>query len=136
MKYEQTKHLKPAEFQRFWGVKLETFKHMVEIVGQHSQQKKKAGRPGKISLEDQVLMTLEYWREYRTYFHIGQSWGVTESTACRIIRKIEKVLSEARVFTLPGKKYLYQADSLINTVVIDVTKSPIERPKKKTKALL
>ncbi|HAJ64425.1 MAG TPA: hypothetical protein DCP31_38650, partial [Cyanobacteria bacterium UBA8543] len=26
-------------------------------------------------------MTLEYWREYRTYFHIGQSWGVTESTA-------------------------------------------------------
>lgn len=130
MKYEQTKHLKPAEFKRFWGVKLETFQQMVEIVGQHSQQKKKAGRPGKISLEDQVLMTLEYWREYRTYFHIGQSWGVTESTACRIIRKIEKVLSEARVFTLPGKKYLYQSDSSLNTVVIDVTESPIERPKK------
>ena len=54
---------------------------MVEIVTLHSQQKKKTGRPGKVSLEDQVLMTLEYWREYRTYFHIGQSWGVTESTA-------------------------------------------------------
>jgi hypothetical protein len=130
MKYEQTKHLKAAEFKRFWGVKLETFQQMVEIVSQHSQQKKKAGRPGKISLEDQVLMTLEYWREYRTYFHIGQSWGVTESTACRIIRKVEKVLSEARVFTLPGKKYLYQSDSSLNTVVIDVTESPIERPKK------
>ena len=77
-----------------------------------------------------MLMTLEYWREYRTYFHIGQSWGVTESTACRIIRKIERVLSEARVFTLPGKKYLYQSDYLINTVVIDATESPIERPKK------
>ncbi len=62
MKYEQAKHLKPGEFKRFWGVKLKTFKHMVGIVQQHSEQKKKAGRPGKISLEDQVLMTLEYWR--------------------------------------------------------------------------
>jgi hypothetical protein len=88
MRYEQVKHLKPAEFKRFWGVKLETFEKMVEIVSLHSQQKKKTGRPGKVSLEDQVLMTLEYWREYRTYFHIGQAWGVTESTACRIIRKI------------------------------------------------
>jgi hypothetical protein len=130
MKYERTKHLKPAEFKRFWGVQLETFELMVEIVHQHEGQKKKTGRPGKISLEDQILMTLEYWREYRTYFHIGQSWGVTESTACRIIRKVEKVLSSARIFTLPGKKSLYQSDSLIKTVVIDVTESPIERPKK------
>jgi hypothetical protein len=79
MKYEQAQHLKLGEFKRFWGVKLETFKH-VQIVQQYSQRKKKTGRPRKINLEDQVLMTLEYWREYRTYFHIGQSWGVTEST--------------------------------------------------------
>jgi hypothetical protein len=65
MKYEQAKHLKPAEFKRFWGVKLETFKDMVEIVHQHKGRNKKTGRPGQISLEDQVLMTLEYWREYR-----------------------------------------------------------------------
>ncbi len=57
MNYEQAQHLKPGEFKRFWGVKQETFKQMVEIAQQHSQQKKKAGRPGKISLEDQVLMT-------------------------------------------------------------------------------
>jgi len=51
MRYEQAKHLKPAEFKRFWGVKLETFEKMVEIVTLHSQQKKKTGRPGKVSLE-------------------------------------------------------------------------------------
>ena len=62
MNYEQAKHLKPGEFKRFWGVKLETFKRMVEIVQQYEGQKKKAGGPGKISLEHQVLMTLEYWR--------------------------------------------------------------------------
>jgi len=103
---------------------------MVEIVSQHEGQKKKSGRPGKASLEDQVLMTLEYWREYRTYFHIGQTWGVTESTACRIIRKIEKLLSQSRVFTLPGKKCLQELNTAINVIVIDATESPIERPKK------
>jgi hypothetical protein len=45
--------------------KLETFKHMVEIVQQQGQGKKKTRRPGKINLEDQVLMTLDYWREDR-----------------------------------------------------------------------
>lgn len=130
MRYEQAKHLKPAEFKRFWGVKLETFEQMVGIVSQHSQQKKKSGRPGKTSLEDQILMTLEYWREYRTYFHIGQSWGVTESTACRIIRKIEKILSQSRVFSLPGKKCLQESNPAIDVIVIDATESPIERPKK------
>jgi len=40
MKYEQAKHLKPAEFKLFWGVKLETFKQMVEIVSQHEGQKR------------------------------------------------------------------------------------------------
>ncbi len=130
MRYEQVKHLKPAEFKRFWGVKLETFEQMVEIVSQNEGQKKKSGRPGKTSREDQVLMTLEYWREYRTYFHIGQSWGVTESTACRIIRKVEKILSQSRVFTLPGKKCLQESNTSIDAIVIDVTESPIERPKK------
>ena len=81
-------------------------------------------------------MTLEYWREYRTYFHIGQSWGVTESTACRIIQKIENIISQSRVFSLPGKKRLQESDSAIDVVVIDVTETPIERPEKNKKTFL
>jgi len=34
------------------------------------------------------------------------------------------------VFALPGKKYLQESDSSIDVVVIDVTETPIERPKK------
>lgn len=79
---------------------------MLEIVRAHSQSKQKTGRPGKLNLSDQLLMTLEYGREYRTYFHIGQSWGVNESTAYRIIRKIEDTLTKSRAFTLPGQKKL------------------------------
>jgi len=75
-------------------------------------------------------MTLEYWREYRTYFHIGQSWGVNESTAYRIIRRIENSLMQSRAFTLPGRKKLSSSEHLPEAVVVDVTESQIERPKK------
>ena len=78
-------------------------------------------------------MTLEYWREYRTYFQIGQSWGVNESTAYRIIKKTEDRLIASRAFTLPGKKKLVAADNQIEVVVVDVTQTPIERPKKNRK---
>jgi hypothetical protein len=130
MTYEKVKSLKSEEFKRLCGVHQETFNRMAEVVRSRSQTKLKTGRPGKLSVEDQVLMTLEYWREYRTYFHIGQSWGVNESTAYRIIRKVESALIQSRTFTLPGKKKLQKSDDSIEVVVIDVTESPIERPKK------
>lgn len=130
MTYEQVKNLKPEEFKRLCGVRPETFAQMVEVVQAQSQAKQKTGRPGKLSLEDQLLMTLEYLREYRTYFHIGQTWGVNESTAYRIIRKIEDTLMASRVFTLPGKKKLQKSDYQIEVMVVDVTETPIERPQK------
>lgn len=99
----------------------------------HSQPKQKTGRPRKLGLEDQLLMTLEYLREYRTYFHIGQAWGVNESTAYRIIRRIEDTLMASRVFTLPGKKKL-QTTAKIEVVVVDVTETVIERPQKNKKS--
>lgn len=132
MTYERVKNLKPEDFKRLCGVRPETFIEMVGVVRTHSQPKLKTGRPGKLSLEDQVLMTLEYWREYRTYFHIGQSWGVNESTAYRIIRRIEDTLIQSQVFTLPGKKKLQSPDDNIKVVVVDVTETPIERPQKNT----
>lgn len=97
---------------------------------------KPPGRPSKLSLEDQLLMTLEYWREYWTYFHIGQSWGVNESTAYRIIRKIEDTLVSSRAFTLTGKKQLQKSDYQIEVVVVDVTETPLLASPKKTKTVL
>ncbi|WP_217652003.1 helix-turn-helix domain-containing protein, partial [Hydrococcus rivularis] len=44
---------------------------MVKVLEAEKVLQKKTGRPSKLSAEDQILMTLEYWREYRTYFHIG-----------------------------------------------------------------
>lgn len=133
MTYEQVKHLLPEEFKRLCGVRPETFNQMVAVM-QQAKQQLKPGRPRKLSIENQVLMTLEYLREYRTYFHIAQSWGIYESTAYRIIRTVEDTLISSGKFSLPGKKKLLEPGHTIEVVVVDVTESPIERPQKNRSA--
>ena len=76
---------------------------------------------------------MEYWREYRTYFHIGTSWGVSESTICRIVTDIESTLMKTGKFRIPGKKALLKDSDFPEFVVMDVTETAIERPKKKQK---
>jgi hypothetical protein len=93
------------------------------------------GRPTKLSRADQILLTLMYWREYRTEFHIGLAYGVSESTVCRTIRKIENILTKSNQFHLPGKKVLQLRNSLIEMVLVDATEQPIERPKKDKKGI-
>ena len=78
-------------------------------------------------------MTLEYWREYRTYFHIATSWGVSESTICRIVNQIENLLLKSGDFRIPGKKILLNNKEKPDITVMDVTETPIERPKKNQK---
>jgi hypothetical protein len=106
---------------------------MVKVVKVERMLQKKTGRKDKLEIEDQVLMTLGYWREYRTYFHIGSYWQLNESTVYRIIRRIEDILISCGLFALPGKKVLTSGDSEIETIVIDVTEQEVERPKKNRK---
>lgn len=94
--------MKSEDFKRLSGVHFETFNQMVEIVKKAESLRHKTGRPPKLRIEDQILMTLEYWREYRTYFHLGSTWEVNESTAYRIIQKIENILIQAPELRLPS----------------------------------
>ena len=130
MTYEQLKHLKPSSFKRRCGVHHETFEQMVEWLRPHLDRRGKRGGQSKLSVEDQLLLVLEYWREYRTQFHIATSWGLSESAVCRLLQKVETLLMKSGFFRLPGKKQLYQNAYNWSVVVVDVTESPIERPKK------
>lgn len=134
MTYTDLKDLKPTDFKRFCGVKPHTFAAMVEALQQREQQKKKKGRQAELSLEDQVLLTLQYLREYRTYFHLSVSWGVSEATVCRIVKRVENALIKANCFHLPGKKKLQAADHQFEIVVIDASETPVERPQKNSGA--
>lgn len=136
MSYEQIKNLRPVDFKRYCGVKPHTFQKMIEVYSEHlHKSRRKAGRPPKLAVEDQILMTLEYWREYRTYFHLAKSWGIAESNVSRIIRRVEDVLAKSKAFPLPGKKRLQAADHEIAFIVVDVAETPIERPKKSNDAI-
>ncbi len=93
------------------------------------------GRTPKLCRADQLLMTLIYWREYWTEFHIGLTYGVSEATVCRTVQKVENVLMKSGEFRLPGRKALQPSDTILEVVLIDATEQPIERPKKATEAL-
>jgi hypothetical protein len=130
MTYEQLKHLKPSAFKRRCGVQPDTFEQMTRLLRPQLERSGKRGGQPKLSVEDQLLLVLEYWREYRTQFHIGTSWGLSESVVCRLIRKVETLLIQSGQFSLPGKKQLYQNAERWDVLVVDVTESPVERPKK------
>jgi hypothetical protein len=134
MKYEQIRSLPDESFRRLTGVKRQTFEKMVKILVEDDKNKKiKGGRKNKLSLENQLLMALEYIREYRTYFHISKSYGVSESTAYKTVRWVEDTLIKHPDFALPGRKALLRSDMEYEIVLVDASETPIERPKKKGK---
>ena len=136
MTYKQIENLNEQEFKRLCGVKPKLFQEMVEVLKPALPQPKQKGGQPKLSTEDQLLIALEYWREYRTYFHIAQSWGVHESTVCRIVHRVEDKLINSQKFSLPGKKALLKKDREWSAVIVDVGESPIERPQKNRKTTI
>ncbi len=131
MKFEMVRELDDEKFRRLAGVKRTTFDKMVSILERSNKEKKiRGGRTNKLSIENMLLMTLEYIREYRTYFHISQSYGVSESTAYKTVRWIEDTLITHPDFALPGRKALLKSDVEYDIVLVDATETPVERPKK------
>jgi len=131
MKYGQIQGLEADKFRRLTGVKRTSFEKMIAILTEANIKKKaQGGRKNKLCIEDQLLMALEYIREYRTYFHISQSYGVSESSAYKTVRWVEDTLIKHPDFSLPGRKALLKSDMGYEVVLIDATETPIERPKK------
>ena len=127
MFYADLKSKPNALFKRLTGVQPTTFLEMCQALKTHISVR---GRKPKLCLEDRLLLTLMYWREYRTYVHIAQTYGLSESAVCRTVHAIETALLRSGQFTLPGKKALTKSDIAFEVVVVDATECPIERPKK------
>jgi hypothetical protein len=131
VKWVSIAELPLPEFRRLTGVKKPTFIKMVELLREaHDKKKNLGGRPNKLSIEEMLLMTLEYLREYRTYFHISKSYDVSESNAYKIIKWVEDTLIKSKVFSLPGRKALLKSDMEYEVVLVDTSETPIQRPKK------
>lgn len=130
MRYLELEQLSNTEFKRLCGVSRQTFGEMVEILKPQLDRSGKRGGQAKLSVEDQLLVAMEYWREYRTQFHIGVSWGVDETTVGRIIRKVEDILIKSGKFRLPSQRQLYKPGYEGQVTVVDAGEVEIERPKK------
>lgn len=109
---------------------------MVKILQVARAQKKlRGGRKNKLSIEETFLMMLEYLREYRTYFHVSKSYGISEGDAYKTIRWVEDTLIKNKMFSLSGRKALLKSDVEYELVLVDASEHPIQRPKK-TKTFL
>ena len=135
MGYTDLERLSHPEFKRLCGVSHQTFSEMVEILRPQLDRSGKRGGQAKLTVEDQLLVAMEYWREYRTQFHIGVSWGVDETTVGRIIRKVEDILIKCGRFRLPSQRQLSQPGYEWQVMVVDAGEVEIERPKKTEKIL-
>ena len=129
-RYEKAVRLSEDDFKQIVGVKKETFDAMVEVLSNaYAEKHKRRGRHAKMSIEDQLFMSLKYWRQYVTQKELAFEFEVGEATTHDVIVWVENTLVKSGKFSLPGKKALLD-DNEIEIVVVDVTESPIERPKK------
>ena len=141
MRWQTVKKLAPNQFKRLVGVQPETFEKMVSEVKRINaeQAKKKVGKKRgpkeKLNWYDKTLMMLMYYREYRTFAHIGASYNISETQCWRIVTTMERWLIKSNLFHLPGKKKLTESDVEWEVVIVDVSEHPIERPKKTAKIL-
>lgn len=135
MKWKHIRQKTPASFRRLTGVKKEVFKAMVSELkrlspgSRHKVKGKKRGPKHKLRKEDELLMMLMYYREYRTFFHIAQDYGISEAQCWRIVTQTEALLLQSKKFHLPGKKKLVDNKDW-EVVVVDVAEHSVERPKK------
>jgi hypothetical protein len=129
-RFEKAMKLKDTDFKQIIGVQKETFLELSGVLrDRYIVQHKRGGRPSKLSIEDQLFLSLKYWRQYITQKELAFEFDVSETTAHDVIVWVEDTLIKSNKFSLPGKKVLLE-DNDIEVVLVDVTESPIERPKK------
>ncbi|WP_231881655.1 transposase family protein [Deinococcus puniceus] len=130
----RTLKMNRKQFRRRTGVYPETFAEMETVLAQREERKKKSGRPAALSVAEQLLMTLEFWREYRTFAHLGDDWGVHETTVHRTVERVEAALIGSARFQMPRKRVFQEAQLVYSIVAVDASEVPCERPKKNSAA--
>lgn len=119
-------------FKRLTGVSRSTFYTMNDVVSIALRERQRKGGPRfQLSAEDMILLTLTYWREYRTYFHIALDYGISESQCFRLVKLVEDALIKDKRFHLKEKDELLRQKEAGKYTIVDVSESPMERPQKR-----
>jgi hypothetical protein len=79
-RYAKAVKLSAEDFKQLFGVKKEIFDDMVEVLCvAYMEKHKRRGRHAKLSLEDQLFMSLKYWRQYVTQKELSYEFKVGEA---------------------------------------------------------
>lgn len=138
--YERLKR-KPSTLRHLSGLSVEEFDRLLgelttaveSLRKKRAQQPVRHRRPGagpkhKLTLADQLVLTLIYYRTYVTQDFLGFLFRIDKGTACRIIQKM--ALRLTGIFRIPEKKVRIEPDE-ITEAFVDATEQPIYRPQKK-----
>lgn len=72
MKYEDLKRLKDKKFKKLVGIPRDLFDLLITTLQPHFESKESKGGPKpKLCIEDILLMTLYFYRNYVTFFNLG-----------------------------------------------------------------
>ena len=128
--FEQVKTQSPDDFLRDVGISLHAFEILLSKVSGYIEAErerkpmKKRGLKHGVPLADRLLLTFTYLRHYPTFDQLGKAFGISESYAWKLYHRILKIL--LKVLDMKSRKDLMNSD--LETVLIDVTEQPIERP--------
>jgi len=121
-----------GKYKEIFGVEKYVFDRLLRllVVADTFQRKSTAGRKGRLSVLDKLVITLMYWREYRTYRHIAFDYGVGKTQIGDAVLWVENTIIASGLCNLKSARELRDNPSKIKIAIVDVTEQEIERPKK------
>ena len=123
--------LKESEYQKLFGIHKATFEEILLILERaYKELHSQGGRPPRLSVLDKLVITLGYYRDYRTMENIAFDYDVSKSRVSDAVKWVEETLILDGKFALPAKRELKKSNTEVVIAVIDVTEQETERPKK------
>jgi len=133
--YQKYQKFSDSKFKRLTGIRKEQFVKLFELFADYKDKKwSKRGRRSNFILEDRLLLTLRYLRDYPTFIVIGNEFDISESFANKIFNKVSLAL--IKILKLPNLSALeveFGQGKNLQKIIIDVSEQPTERPKKNKK---
>lgn len=125
MKYKNLEIKNDKDFKRAVGIPRILFELLVGALEQPFKDKQSKGGPKpKLTIENILLMTLIYYRDYPTFFSLGNMFEIDESNAFRWVKWTERILFD--IFNgVIDIKFLDEGSEQL----VDVTECTIQRPK-------
>lgn len=125
MKLKKILKMKDGKFKRAVGIPKVLFELMTEVLENALTKKhEKGGRKPVLEVGEILLMTMTYYRDYPTFFSLGNQFNIDESNAFRWVKWCESIFNDVFCNMIEIGKLDENGEQLV-----DVTECSIQRPK-------